>query len=90
MNNTTEHPAWPHEEIPMKIIFCDNCNKTLNDFECEDPIKINSHIYCDGCASEVIAYGFKMRSVKEMTNDLKHEHDNEMYYKAYDKINFGS
>ena len=55
----------------MTYYECDNCHERLNHAELEDPIIINRFIYCDHCASEVIAYRHKMRKVSEMTKELK-------------------
>jgi len=56
----------------MRLTYyeCENCHTALNEAELEDPIMINAHIYCDKCASEVIAFRYKMRQVAEMTKEL--------------------
>ena len=57
--------------------------------------------YCIYCAIELIIFRDKvrrdqikegrrkLRNVSEMTEEVVHVHNNEMYYKAYDQINFG-
>ena len=64
----------------MRLTYyeCENCHQPLNDAELEDPIIINGHIYCDLCASEVIAFRHKMREVAEMTKELKPYKDYDM------------
>ena len=69
----SEDPLAPWNE-PEPSVICENCGKELNEYESEDPCKINGNVYCDSCVSEVIAYGYKCRSVSEMTHDLAVKH----------------
>ena len=98
MNHSAEYREQEYEmDFPkFKQSFCDSCHRPI-----EEGVEFNHHLktkvkiilpllVCEDCIQDVIQYRHKIRNVSEMTGELKHKHDKEAYYKAYDNINFNN
>ena len=69
---------------------CECCGEFITGIEALDPEVIDGKTFCIDCASNLVELREAgiISSVSEKTAVLVHEFENELYYAAYDKINF--
>jgi len=75
--------------------YCDNCHKpaeeyaTLHKRMSRGGVSIIIHqTFCLDCLPEVIQYRHMIRNVSEMTKEIVHQHNREVYDRVYDNVNF--
>lgn len=85
-----DDPSAPWNDDFNHLFVCDACYETLNIYEVGDPCVIAGRILCDHCASDLTSLRFDgvLPEVSKKTAQIVHEHNKELYYRAYDNINF--
>lgn len=76
--------------------YCDNCHQPIQSDSADFNHYINleeMHIkvtrtFCEDCIGEVIQYRHLIRNVAEMTSEIVHRHNAEIYNRVYDNVNF--
>ena len=101
MNTAAEYREQERMEMAIPSFafsYCDNCNRpidgetaTFNYHRNRNGILIKIPVeYCLKCVPEVIQYRHKMRDCAEMTKEVVHQHNKELYNRVYNQVNFGA
>lgn len=75
--------------------YCENCYQpakeyaVMNRHVCGDGVTyVTDQLVCLDCVPEVIQYRHLIRKVSEMTKEIVHQHNRDVYDRVYDNVNF--
>ena len=76
--------------------YCDNCHGPIEGVSASfnnhaDLKRLNVVVdlnACEDCIPEVIAFHHLIRNVSEMTAEIVHRHNQDIYNKVYNRVNF--